>query len=211
MAVCPTAVCPTAVRLRPRCNVITIWPPTFTKVEYEASQLAELVRSALALVPALPPDLDIEVRVDEEQATTRAAVVSMEPLVFAADSGALENLKDPRRCGELESTVTFVRLFLEVVDRHSESFGAPELGKPMTHAHKISWEVNLFGRASRLGLRLHSPRFRYDFRNRHGFSDNADRIFDVLWASDDLSFARIVELSARATDTLGVEVPATPV
>jgi hypothetical protein len=191
--------------------VITIWPPTFTKVEYEASQLAELVRGASALVPALPPDLDVEVRVDEEQATTRATVMSMEPLVFAVDSGALENLKDPRRCGELESTVTFVRLFLEVVDRRSESFGAPELGMPTTQAHKISWEVNLFGRASRLGLRLHSPRFRYDFRNRHGFSDNADQIFDVLWASDDLSFARIVELSARATDTLGVEVPATPV
>ena len=188
--------------------MITILPGTFTKVEYDAARLAGLARKALALVLALPQDLDVEVRIDEDQATTRATVAWLEPLVFAVDSGALENLKDPRRCGELESMVTFARLFLEVLDRRTAAFGAPAIDEPVSLAHKVAWNVQLFGRVSRLGLRLHPPRFRYDFRNRHGFSDQADRIFDQLWSTDGLTFPRIAELSDRAAGTLDVEVGA---
>lgn len=188
--------------------MITILPPTFTKVEYDAARLAALARSALALVPALPQDVDVEVLVDEEQATTRVAVASLDPLVFAVDSGALEDLRDPRRCGELESTVAFTRLFLEVLDRRIDAFGAPALDAAITMAHRAAWNVNLYGRVARLGLRLHPPRFRYDFRNRHGFSDQADQIFDQLWSSDGLTFARIAALSDRATGIADVDVDA---
>jgi hypothetical protein len=187
--------------------MIRIEPANFTKVEYDADELVRLATAALAIVPALGGVADLEVRVDEDQATTRAAVVSLDPMIFAVDSGALENLKDPRRTGELESTITFVKLFLEVLDRRSEAFGAPDLNQPISHAHRIAWDVNLFGRVGRFGLRLHPPRFRYDFRNRHGFSDAADRAFDALWTGEGLSFARIVQLSDQAADTLGSDLP----
>lgn len=186
--------------------MITVAPSTFVKVEYDAARIAELAAGALALVPAAGTEVTLEVRVDEDQATTRAAVASLNPLVFTCDSGALENLKDPRRLGEAESTITFAKLFLEVVDRRSESFGAPPIDGGLSHAHRIAWDVNLYGRLERIGLRLHRPRFRYDFRNRHGFSDKADRAFDLLWSSDGLSFARIAQLSDQATDNLGLSI-----
>lgn len=194
--------------------MITVVPPTFAKVEYDAGQIAGLATEALTLVPDLwpAPDLEpgIEVRVDEHQATTRASVVSTDPVVLAVDSGALENLKDPRRLGAHESKVTFTYLYLELLDRRSASFGAPEVGATITHAHRLAWDVNLYGRVARLGLRLHPPRFRYDFRNRHGFTDKADRVFDLLWATDGLSFARIVELSDQAVDAVGITLNAEP-
>ena len=60
--------------------------------------------------------------------------------------------------------------------------------------------MNLYGRTSRLGLRLHKPRFRYNFRNRHGFTDRADEVFDELWAAGEIPWMRIVQLSDSATD-----------
>jgi len=180
--------------------VIVIRPQTWTKVEFDTEQIATLAQRALESVAALPDDLDVEVAVEENQATNRVRVTSLEPLAFTVDGGALENYRQPRSLGDLETSITFTRLFLEVADRLSDSFAAPDIDAELTHAHRMAWDVNLFGRASRHGLRIHQPRYRYNFRNRHGFSDLADRIFDTLWASDDLTYPRIVELSDRALD-----------
>lgn len=185
--------------------MIEVNPRSFTKVEFDAAQIAVLAQRSLERVAALPDDLDVAIDVAEHQATNRVAIQSLDPVVLAVDGGALENYRVPRTLGELESQITFTRLFLEVADRQSTSFGAPALDEPLTHAHRMAWDVNLFGRTARHGLRIHQPRYRYNFRNRHGFSDLADRIFDTLWSADDLTFARIVELSDRAVD-----VSATP-
>jgi hypothetical protein len=182
--------------------MITVQPLTFTKVDFDAAVLARLAAESLARIVALPEDLVVEIRIDEDQATSRLAVASLDPVTFDIDGGAIENRRLPRTCGEIESAVAFTRLFLEVADRRSERFGAPRLEAEVTVAHKVAWEVNLYGRTARLGLELHHPRFRYYFRHGHGFSDNADRTFDELWSADDLDWARIVELSDRAIDTV---------
>ena len=180
--------------------MIVIRPQTWTKVAFDAELLATLAQRALESVAPLPDDLDVQIEVDENQATNRVRVASLSPLTLRVDGGALENYRQPRTTGELESSITFTRLFLEVADRRSDTFGAPDLSQELSHAHRMAWDVNLYGRASRHGLRIHQPRYRYNFRNRHGFSDLADRTFDTLWAEDDLTFPRIVELSDRALD-----------
>lgn len=182
--------------------MITVTPQTFTKVDFDAARLAELCAEAIARVPGLPTEMDLEVRIDEDAATSRMAVASLDPLVLALDSGAVEDYKRPRELGELAAAITFTRLLLEVVDRTDPSFGAPGLDEELTQAHAQAWDVNLYARVGRLGLRLHQPRFRYNFRNRHGFTDAADRVFDQLWA-EDLTWDRITELSDRAVASVG--------
>ncbi len=180
--------------------MIVVRPTSYTKVTFDAEQIAHLAQRSLESVAALPDDLDVRVEVGEDAATNLVRVESLSPLVLAVDGGAIEYYKQPRTLGDLESRITFTRLFLEVADRLAPSFDAPDLGEDLTHAHRMAWDVNLFGRTSRHGLRIHQPRYRYNFRNRHGFSDHADRTFDELWAADDLTWPRIVELSDRAVD-----------
>lgn len=180
--------------------MIEVHPESFTKVEFQADQIAVLAQRSLERVAALPDDLDVVIEVAENEATNRVSVASLDPVVLRVDSGALENYRQPRTLGELQSLIAFTRLFLEVADRQSTTFAAPPVDQEVTHAHRMAWDVNLFGRASRHGLRIHQPRYRYNFRNRHGFSDLADRIFDILWAADDLTWSRIAELSDQAVD-----------
>ncbi|MEM9652520.1 MAG: hypothetical protein AAGA65_10510 [Actinomycetota bacterium] len=182
--------------------MITIEPETFTKVDFDRELIHTVAQRALESVAPLPDDLDVAVAVDEDQATNRVKIVSVDPVELAVDGGALENYRQPRTVGDLETNITFIRLFLELSDRLSESFGAPELDAKLSHAHRMAWDVNLFGRVSRHGMRIHQPRYLYNFRNRHGFSDVADRAFDQLWAADELTFAQIVELSDGAVDTV---------
>lgn len=182
--------------------MIVVKPETYTKVDFDSELIQTLAQRALESVAALPDDLDVEVQVDENQATNRMRIESADPLVLAIDGGALENYKDPRTVGDLESSITLTRLFLEIADRESESFGAPALDAEISRSHRMAWDVNLFGRTSRHGLHIHQPRYRYNFRNRHGFSDLADRTFDKLWSSDSLTFAEIAALSDSVTDAV---------
>ncbi len=177
---------------------VVVKPEAFDQVEYDATQVAAVAVSSAESACASALDGDIVVEIDQSAPTSRAEVVSLDPVEFHIESGALERYARPRTLGELESGLTFARLFLEVCDRRSTSFGAPDLRAELSHAHRIAWDTNLFGRASRLGFVAHKPRHRYDFRNRHGFNGPADRIFAQLWASDDLTWSDIVALSDTA-------------
>jgi hypothetical protein len=54
------------------------------------------------------------------------------------------------------------------------------------------------GRLGRLGYRVHEQRWRYNFRNRHGFTDQADAAFDRIWAADALTWSDLTALSDGA-------------
>ena len=180
--------------------MITVTPTTFEKVEYDADVLASWAQAALERVLGAGRDLDVEIRVDENAATTTATLVSLDPIRFEVDGGAVENLRDPRRMGEHEASIVFTRLFLEVYDRNLAVFGAPAMDDEVSQRHRMAWDVNLFGRVARLGLELHEPRYRYNFRNRHGFSDHADAMFDELWNGGDTTWRRITAWSDAALD-----------
>ena len=59
----------------------------------------------------------------------------------------------------------------------------------------MAWEVYAAGRLARTGQQAQLQRWRYHFRNRHGFSDEADAAFDRLWSADALTWADITGLS----------------
>ena len=182
--------------------MITVRPDAFVKVHYDAADLAAWAQASLERVPTIADDLVVEVNIDEMAATSRLAVVSLDPLVLHVDGGAVEDYREPRFAGELEANIAFTRLFVEVGDRLRAEFGAPDVDAEVTPAHKMAWDVNLYGRVARLGLRLHQPRFQYNFRNRHGFTDIADRMFEQLWSVDAPTWSRITELSDQATEVL---------
>ncbi len=178
--------------------MIDVQPTEYRFVEYDAAVIAGLADEALARVPGLPDDLDVTISVLEDNATTGYRLDALDPVALSVDGGALENHRDPRTLGHHECAVTFTRLFLELYDRRADWFGAPELGSDVDRAHWMAWDVNLHGRVARLGLRQHEPRYRYNFRNRHGFSDRADEVFDQLWTLGDTTWSRIVDLSDAA-------------
>ncbi len=176
--------------------VSTVHPAEFAKVNYDTSEISALIAEVAATVPGLPEDLAIEVRVDEELPTTRVAVASLDPIVFTMESGALENTKQPREFGRDRATETIGRLLFELLDRMNAEFGAPETPGPEDLGERVAWDAYCYGRTSRAGHRTFKPKHVYNFRNRHGFTDAADAVFEQLWSADDLAWSDVLELLA---------------
>lgn len=173
---------------------MTVVPETFELVDFEASQIQDVYDDMVRRVPSLPDDLEAEIRIDEVLSTARVGVTSLEPLVLALESGAFENMKQPRSFGVEASQNSLGRLLFEVADRLSADFGAPSLDDELTLAERIAWDTYCFGRLSRLGVRVYKPKHLYNFRNRHGFSDAADATFEKLWSAESLTWSQIKAL-----------------
>ena len=171
--------------------MITVTPGTFTKVEFAVSDIESVAAEVMGSMDGVSPDLAVELVVDEDQPTTRMAIASVDPVVFQLDSGALEDTRHPRHFGVEMASVSLASLFVEYLDRLDAAFGAPPVGEPSDLAAKIAWSAYTHGRVQRLGYRIHKPKHLYNFRNRHGFSDAADRAFEALWSGSDLTWADI--------------------
>lgn len=178
--------------------MIRIAPQTFTKVEFTADDIQSVVREVIARIDQIA-DPDVELVIDEDQPTTRLSIAALDPLVFHLDSGALEDTRKPRHFGVEMASVSIASLFIEYLDRIDPSFGAPPVGQPEDLAQRIAWSAHTHGRVQRLGYRVHQPKHRYNFRNRHGFSDAADRAFDTLWTAEALTWADIIALCPSST------------
>jgi len=179
--------------------MISVSPSTFTKVEYRLDQIVpvvEEVQSSIGAGTSLA-EADIELVIDEDQPTARMSIRSLDPIVFALDSGAFEDTRNPREFGVEIASVTVASLCIEYLDRTSEAFGAPGLGEPTDLADKIAWSVYTHARVARAGYRVHKPKHLYNFRNRHGFSDAADHAFETLWSGKDLDYAQILGCCPR--------------
>lgn len=172
--------------------MVTVTPSSFTKVEFDIEEILEVAAEVMGRIEAVPDDLPVELVVDEDQPTTTMAITSLDPVVFALDSGALEDTREPRHLGVEMASVSLASLFIEYLDRLDDSFGAPEVGEPADLAEKIAWSAYTHGRVQRLGYRVHKPKHLYNFRNRHGFSDAADQAFDALWEATDLTWSEIL-------------------
>ncbi|MEZ5340775.1 MAG: hypothetical protein R2706_04805 [Acidimicrobiales bacterium] len=125
--------------------MVTITPETFAKVLFDAEEIRRAAHEAVALVPGFVDTRSVELLVDEERPTTRVAVSSLDPVVLAVESGALEETKRPRTLSPQRTTATVARLLFEVLDRESSDFGAPELGEPRRLAAKVAWDVYCYG------------------------------------------------------------------
>lgn len=180
---------------------VTVEPEAFTLVSYDAGEIASIVDELVAAI-GLPADLDVRIEVDESTPLGRASVSSIEPLVIAVESGALEDPKRPRNLSRSGSADVLGRLLFRVRDRLDPSFGTPPADNELTLPQSVAWDAYCVGRLVRLGFKHYDNRQRrlYHFRNRHGFSDSADEAFDRLWTADGLTWSDITSLSDRAVN-----------
>ena len=184
---------------------VTVTPETFAMVSYDAAEIAGLVESLLPVV-GLPADVDVRVEVDETVPTGRASVRSVDPVELWVESGALEDPKRPRELSRAGTADILGLLLCQVADRRDPDFGDPGAEDDLDLAHRNAWETACIGRLARAGYRAQEQRRRYAFRTRHGFSDAADRAFDLLWAGRAGTWGDIVRLSDAAT---AAELPET--
>ncbi|HEV3225309.1 MAG TPA: hypothetical protein VGZ52_00685 [Acidimicrobiales bacterium] len=178
---------------------VTVTPEQFSLVSYDAGEIATIV-SELASAIGLPADLDVRLEVDESTPLGRATITSFDPVVIAAESGALEDPKRPRKLSRSGSADVLGRLLFRVRDRRDPAFGDPPDDDKLSLPQSVAWDAYSVGRLVRLGYKHYDNRQRrlYHFRNRHGFSDAADAAFDRLWTADGLTWSDITALSDGA-------------
>jgi hypothetical protein len=166
---------------------VVVTPATFSMVQYDAGRIADLVADAAAWMGLGAGD-QVRVEVAEEVPLAGVALASIDPPVLAVEGGAFEDPKRPRSLSGAAVQTVAVRLLARAADRRRPGFaGAPDEDH-LSVAEADAWDVWALGRAARAGLEVHPQRWRYRFRNRHGFTDTADQVFDRLWTAEDLSW-----------------------
>ncbi len=183
---------------------VTVTPSEFTYVMFDAGTIERLLTELLARLEMSGRSLQVDV--NEASPVVRVLVEDGDPIVLRADSGAFEDPRRPR-CLSDDSVVTNAgRPLLRVRDRGDGSFAEAPADADLTLAQMAAWDAYAVGRLGRMGYRIFEPRWRYNFRNRHSFTDGSDAVFDRLWSSDRLAWT---ELSAASEDAAASKV-ATP-
>ncbi|HEV7761346.1 MAG TPA: hypothetical protein VGO78_20215 [Acidimicrobiales bacterium] len=183
---------------------ITVTPDTFTMVDYDAATIAETTATLCQRV-GLPVGLAVRVDVDQTTPLGRARIVGTDPVVLSVESGALEDNHRPRQYHEANAALVLGRLLVKLRDRLDPAFGDAPDDDALTLELSAAWDAYATGRLERLGYTVQRQRRLYQFRVRHGFSDDGDAAFAQLWEGENLSWARIEELSTGAL--LDAKVP----
>ncbi len=165
-------------------------------VDYDADVITRIVDDLAGKIGL--DGVDIEIEVDETVPLGRSRLESIDPVHIWAESGALEDAKRFRQFSEANAADMFGRHLTRAKDRRSDEFGDPADDGDLPQEHRTAWDIYTVGRLSRLGYTTNRQRWIYDFRNRHGFTDVADRVFDELWNGVDLTWERIMALSDEA-------------
>jgi hypothetical protein len=176
---------------------VSVTPDEYHFVTFDSAVIAKNVAEIAGLV-GLPADTEIFVNIDESTPLGRALVTSYDPITIEVEGGAFENAKAPRQLSERSVRDVTSRLLFKVADRLSGRFddAPPEGDVPLPH--NVAWDVYAVGRAARAGIEVSKPRRLYHFRNRHGFTDVGDSIFETLWNADGLSWVDIDAFVAQA-------------
>lgn len=169
---------------------VTVSPETFRFVSYDAGLIQ---RVAEQLVAALGIDRPVHVEVDETTPLNRVQVTIGDTITVTVESGAFENTRRPREQSEDATAAALGRALLKARDRLHGGFGEAPADDDLTLAQRSAWNTYCAGRLSRLGLRIAQQQWRYDFRNRHGFTDATDAAFDRVWSADTLTWAELME------------------
>jgi hypothetical protein len=179
---------------------VRVTPESFTLVNFDAERIKALA-SQLADEVGLPADTVIEVVVDERTPAARVKTVSTDPVVrFEVEGGAFEDPTVPRTLSDRLTIDVLGRLLFRVADRRSGGFSDAPEDSELTLQQQTAWDSYCMGRLERLGHDVRKPRRQYHFRNRHGFSDVADRAFERLWAGSDLTWADIEAACAETAE-----------
>jgi hypothetical protein len=175
---------------------VTVTPQTFNFVAYDAALIQRVAEELLQSLGLADRDLNIEV--DETTPLARTRVEVGDAISIRAESGAFEDTRRPRQQSEVATATSLGRVLLRVRDRLNDGFGDAPPDEDLTLAQVAAWETYSVGRLERLGIDVNQQRWRYNFRNRHGFTDAADQAFNRLWAGDALTWDELEAISAAA-------------
>ncbi len=179
----------------PATTTVTVTPEEFHFVKYEASAIAAVVAELAELLGVTNP---VHVVVDE---TTPLAKMSAEvggtssdaTITIRAESGALEDTQHLTHFSADSARGALGRMMLRARDRLRPDFADTPGDLDLSLAENAAWDTYCAGRLARIGLPVNQQRFRYNHRNRFGFSDAVDAHFARLWAADDLGWADLCE------------------
>jgi hypothetical protein len=180
---------------------VTLSPETFTLVLFDRDAI---IRVATDVLAKLEMTQDLAITVDETTPVARVKVTAATPtrIEVHAESGAFEDPRKPRHHAELTIATSLARVLFRVRDRADGSFADAPADTDLSLAQIAAWEAYSVGRFEKLGYRVHQPRWLYNFRNRHGFSDTADEVFNRLWSADKLTWGQVDEFSRAAAGTI---------
>jgi hypothetical protein len=176
---------------------VTVTPQAFKFVAYNAALIQRVAEELLASLGLA--DRDVHIEVDETTPLGRTRVEIGDALSIRVESGAFEDTKRPRQQSEVATATTLGRLLLRVRDRLSGGFGEAPPDDELSLAQVAAWETYSVGRLSRLGIEVNEQRWRYNFRNRHGFTDAVDDAFNRLWSSDALTWGELEAICAEGS------------
>ncbi len=177
---------------------VTVEPAEFRLVLFDAPTIAAF---AAEVAGRLGLDgLEVRITVDETTplARIRAASDGDGVIVVHAESGAFEDTRRPRHLAERAVAESVGRALARWHDRRQPGFAGAPADDELSLAQVAAWETAIGGRLERVGVAVSAPRWRYHFRLRHGFTDEADRVFDRLWASPPASWAELDAASRQA-------------
>lgn len=175
---------------------VTVTPATFTYVTFDADTIRRITADLLDKLGL--GDRNVHVEVDETTPLARIRVDTSAGIAIRVESGAFEDPRLPRQQSERTTSTSLGRLLLRVRDRERGGFADAPPDKEMTLAQMAAWDTYCVGRLSRLGIEVNQQRWRYNFRNRHGFTDAADAAFDRIWSSDELTWDQLMAMTTAA-------------
>jgi hypothetical protein len=175
---------------------VTVSPQEFTFVSFDAGTIETLLAGLLDRLGW--DDRALQVEINQASPVVRITATDGDPIVIQADSGAFEEPRRPRSLSEDNVVTNAGRVLLRLRDRSDGSFADAPGEDDLTLAQTAAWDTYSVGRIGRLGYHVHQPRWRYNFRNRHGFSDATDAAFDRIWGADRLTWAELVSISDGA-------------
>jgi hypothetical protein len=181
--------------------IVTVEPPVFSLVNFDAGRIAALAAEVGALV-GVPDDVTLEIDVDEKSPFGKAwGAVTGRSATLTVEGGGFEDPQRLRQFSEAGCRLVLGRLLYRVADRLDPAFGDPPADDDLTKAEHAAWDAYSLGRyARRAGVDAGRDRRRYAFRIRHGFTDAADRAFDQLWGGSGLTWPDILRICS-------VEIP----
>lgn len=177
----------------------TVEPSSFSMVDFDAATIASLTDELAGRIGL--GDVPITIEVDETSPLGHTDLVSVDPVHIRTESGSLEDPKKLRRFSEDSATDVLGRYLLRAADRRRGDFADAPPDSELTVPQRTAWEVYAVGRLARMGYAVRRQRWLYAFRNRHGFTDDADGAFEALWGGDDLAWPDIDRLSETTAAT----------
>ena len=180
---------------------VTVIPEEWKFVFFDGATITAITEKLLGQIGL---DRDVRIEVDESTPLGRAKVASVDPIVLAVESGAFENPKRPRHLSEQATADVVGKWLFRISDRLSGGFDAAPADDDLSLAQSTAWDTYSVGRMARLGYPVQRQRRLYHFRNRHGFSDSADVVFERLWNADGLTWA---DIETACTETEPTRTP----